>query len=341
MTIDTRFSCLPTAIGSMPHRAAKEAYQFVISRLPDVPMWPQLPRRDFTENMYVQFSEGFPGIAIQGDKPIVDREEGFVMSLEALYTAEASNDIKHHWISAECAAGLHALLSSGERFPAVKGQMTGPITWGLCVADQNGQPIIYDDVMADAVIKHLRLKARWQENALHRVSNNTIIFVDEPYLTSLSSFPAITSNQVTSSLKSVLSAIQGIKGIHCCGSTDWTLLLEVRPDVLSFDAYNYADSLALYPGQVEDFVKGGGAIAWGIVPNDEECLSKETVYSLKDRLEEAMVPYTRNGLHFKQLVEQSLLTPSCGLAHLPIEGAELALELLAEVSVKMREHHGS
>ena len=84
----------------------------------------------------------------------------------------------------------------------------------------------------------------------------------------------------------------------------------------------------------------GGCIAWGIVPSDEEPLSKETVASLKDRLEEAIAPFTRNGIHFGQLIEQGLLTPSCGLASLPTgEAAAQALALLAELSVTIRKRY--
>ena len=81
----------------------------------------------------------------------------------------------------------------------------------------------------------------------------------------------------------------------------------------------------------------GGAVTWGIVPNEDASLGKETAASLKDRLEEAMAPFTRNGVPFKQLLHQSLLTPSCTLASLDgPDSAARALELLAELSQTMR-----
>ena len=64
--------------------------------------------------------------------------------------------------------------------------------------------------------------------------------------------------------------------------------------------------------------------------------NKESVASLKDRLEEAIAPFTRNGLPFKDIIKQSLLTPSCSLASLTEEGAEQALELLTDLSQEMR-----
>ena len=177
----------------------------------------------------------------------------------------------------------------------------------------------------------------WQERFLRSISRNTLIFIDEPYLTSLgSAFVAIPNEQVTTLLEEVFSGIDGLKGVHCCGSTDWSLLLKASTDVLSFDAYNYADSLSCYTAEVQAFLERGSTIAWGIVPNDEEAVAKESLASLYDRLGEAMAPFTREGIPFKQLVAQGLLTPSCGLASMSPEAATQVLELLAELSAKLR-----
>jgi methionine synthase II (cobalamin-independent) len=91
--------------------------------------------------------------------------------------------------------------------------------------------------------------------------------------------------------------------------------------------------------EIKSFLDRKGAIAWGIVPNDEQSLAKETTASLKDRLEEAMAPFTRKGAQFRQLLQQGLLTPSCGLASLTTEAAAQALELLAELSAMIRQRY--
>ncbi len=195
----------------------------------------------------------------------------------------------------------------------------------------------YDDLLAETLARLLRLKAMWQEKTLSAISANTIIFVDEPYLTSLgTAFVAIPNEQVSTLLEEVLSGIKGLKGVHCCGSTDWSLLLKSSTDILSFDTYNYADSLSCYPAEVKAFIERGGSIAWGIVPNEEEVLAGESVASLYDRLGEAMAQFTRESMPFKQLVAQGLLTPSCTLASLSLEAAIRALELLAELSAKVK-----
>ena len=310
----------------------------VAKYLPDLPAWPQLPMRTHLENMYAQFSEGFPGLAIEEDKVYVDRTADFDSQIEQLYNADAEDNTDDYGISAEYAAGLHAFLALKERRPSmVKGQVTGPITWGLCVTDREQRGILYDDLMAEALAKFLRLKAMWQEDFLSQISPYTVIFVDEPYLTSLgTAFMSVPNEQVTTLLEVVFSGIKGVKGIHCCGGTDWSLLLKSSTDILSFDAYNYADSLSCYPAEVKAFLERGGNIAWGIVPNTEEASTAESVASLYDRLGEAMAPFTREGIPFKQLIAQGILTPSCTLASMSAEAAIHALELLAELSARVR-----
>jgi len=151
---------------------------------------------------------------------------------------------------------------------------------------------------------------------------------------------SLSRERIISLLEEVFGGIKGIKGVHCCGNTDWSILLNTSVNIMSFDAYNYAESMSLYPDEVKKFLDSKGTIAWGIVPNDGESLAKESVASLNDRLGEAMAPFTRNGVRFRQLVEQGLLTPSCGLAPLGSEEASgRALELLAGLSSSIRKRY--
>ncbi len=336
------FGCLPTVIGSMPHTDSSEACSQVTRYLKDIPVWPQLPNRSFLENMYVQYSQGFPGVVIKENRIYIDHSQDLDKPLEQLYTAYLENDIDKYPISPEYAAGLHSFLALKDLSPqAVKGQITGPITWGLTVADDSRRAILYDDVLGDAVPRLLRLKAAWQEKKLKEVCPNTIIFVDEPYMAAFGSVSmSLSKERVISLLEEVFGGISGVKGIHCCGNTDWSVILDTSTDILSFDTYNYAESLSLYPEAVKKFLDRKGAIAWGIIPNDEESLAKESVASLKDRLEEAMAPFTRKGIRFQQLIGQGLITPSCGLASLATaEASARALELLTELSAKIRKRY--
>ncbi len=339
------FNCLPTLIGSMPHADPDAACAQIAHYLKDIPAWPQLPRRSFLENMYVQYSQGFPGVVVdEAEKKIyVNRNQDLDQPLEQFYSAFLEGRADEFAVGADYAAGLYRFLTLDNLAPkVVKGHVTGPVTWGLTVVDKEGKGILYDDLLGDAVPKLLRLKATWQERELKRVCPRTIIFVDEPYMSAFGSVGMMLSKEkVVSLLNEVFGGIEGLKGVHCCGNTDWSVILKSAVDIISFDTYNYAQSLSLYPQEVKRFLDRGGTVAWGIVPNEEEAILKESAASLKDRLEEAMAPFTRNGVPFRQLIAQGLVTPSCGLASLATEEAAVrALELLAGLSEQIRKRYG-
>jgi len=334
---DTRFNCLPTMIGSLPHTDPVKACALVNRFLKELPAWPQLPKRIFREDMNAQYSEGFPGVVLRGGSVKIDRSGGFHQALENLYTAFLSNDIKQYPTGKDYAAGLNNILADSGKLAAVKGQVVGPLTWGLSVTDETGKAIIYDDILGDAVPKFLKLKAIWQESQLSRISPKTVMFIDEPYMTAFGSATfTLSRDRVIAMMNEVFQGLRGIKGIHCCANTDWSVLLATNTDIISFDAYNFASSLILYPAEVKDFYQRGGVIAWGIVPNTVHDIERESVASLRDRLESAMSPFTHRGVRFKQLIEQGLVTPSCGLAGLSEELAEQVLALLAELSANIR-----
>jgi methionine synthase II (cobalamin-independent) len=154
-----------------------------------------------------------------------------------------------------------------------------------------------------------------------------------------SAFVSISREQVIKLLEEVFSGISGLKGIHCCGNTDWSVVLSTSLDILNFDAYNYGYTVALYPDEVKAFLERGGILAWGIVPNDEKDVPGETAKSLVDRLEEGIGALDRKGVSYRLQMERCLLTPSCGLGPTSPEAAELALELLAEVSKEVRKRY--
>ncbi len=341
---NVEFGCRATIIGSLPYKDPKEALRVIARFLKDIPAWPQLPNRTFLENMYVQYSEGFPGEVVEENRMYIDRSKDSSAALEALYNAYLENDVEKYPISPSRAAGLHEFLSYTDFSPhlvGVKGHVTGPISWGLTVTDENRRSILYDDTLADAAAKLLRLKASWQEKQLRKISSKTIIFVDEPYMASFgSAFVSISPEKVIELLNEVFGGISGISGVHCCGNTDWPVLLRSNARILSFDAYNYAESLALYKNEVKEFLlKKKGAIAWGIVPNESKTIAAESVASLKDRLEAAVAPFARDGIPLRQILEQSLVTPSCGLASLTGEEVEAVLQLLTELSAAVRKRY--
>lgn len=328
------------AAGSLPHTDPQVACERMLAHL-DIPTWPQLPKRSFKENMYVQYSERFPGVVLTGERIHVDRTQNLDQPLEELYHAYLEHDLDYAAIGPEYAAGLDHFLAMDLRCAGpIKGQVTGPVSWGLVVGDQDRKPVLYDDVLGEAVAVHLRLKAAWLERRLREQSPQTIIFVDEPYMSSFgSAIIVLNRDRVLALLQEVLAGIQGLKGVHCCGNTDWSLLMSTTVDILSLDAYEYAESLALYPDAVRAFLERGGMVAWGIVPAGPEVFD-ESVASLVERFRYALGLLTAKGLHRDDLLALALIMPSCGCGTLPVATAERVLALTGQVARALQARYG-
>ncbi len=339
---------LATGIGSLPHTDPQDALRLILSTFSAIPFWPQLSRRDFRENMYAQFSEDLVGVKIdlahEWIGAVIDDET--LAGAEAFYARYLENDPNLFAVSRDYAAGLYALRD--ERVALrdaqwIKGQVTGPISFGLKVVDQNLRPMLYDDTLRDVLVKHLARKAQWQESFLSGVGAQglaplpTIIFVDEPSLALIgASVVALNRDEVVRDLEEVFSALQGLKGTHCCGNTDWSLLLKTSVDVISFDAYSYAENLALFADNVKTFLERGGALAWGIVPTVEEQIAAETEESLVARFDAAVGLLVKKGIDRDLLYERALITPACGLGTVSPGAAERAFALTRGISERVR-----
>ncbi|HNU35517.1 MAG TPA: hypothetical protein PKJ15_02880, partial [Methanomassiliicoccales archaeon] len=227
-----------------------------------------------------------------------------------------------------------------KKIAAVKGQVTGPVSAGLQVLDQNGKAAIYDEAYGEIIRRNLNMQAKWQARKLREISDRPIIFLDEPSLTLIGTpFASISQRQVVEWTDEVLEGVDAVKGMHCCGNTDWPLLLSTSIDLLSFDAYNYAHTVSLFPKEVSAFLDRGGSIAWGLIPNMEDQIAKETVGSLLRRFESYMDMLYRKGMDLDLLLERSLITPQCGLGGLDENNAERVLELLTGTVEAIRQRY--
>lgn len=333
---------LATGIGSLPHTDAHAAVRVTLEHFSELPYWPQLPKRDFRENMYAQFSEGLVGIQMDLAHEWMGlvKDDTLMDQVEAFYARYLEENPDVFAVSAEYAAGLYALRDERAalaRARWVKGQVTGPISFGLKVVDQTLKPMLYDDTLRDVLVKQITRKAQWQEKFLSALGT-PIVFVDEPSLALIgASVVALNRDEVVRDLEEIFSALHCLTGTHCCGNTDWGMLLQTSVNIISFDAYNYAENLALFADDVKRFLARGGVLAWGIVPTVEEQIASETVESLEARLDAAMQLLVRKGIDRTLLLERALITPACGLGTVSLGAAERALALTRQLSERVRQ----
>ena len=332
--------CLATGIGSLPHTDAEEAVDDMLTYLTDIPAWPQLPQRKFTEDLCVQYSEGLPSVQIDDDKETLSVDTGKSLTREMQNFSTRYDDLEQFSMSEEYAAGLQEFISRGGSYPYVKGHITGPITWGLTIYDQDLNPAYDTEELMEGIVKGLRKKAQWQIEQLAPLGDEVLLFIDEPRLHSIySSTTLLDKDTVIRQLDELITAIQdagAYAGVHCCANTDWSLLTQTAVDIISFDAWNYAEEFSLHLTDIEEYLNRGGVIAWGIVPTGDE-IETQDADSILAAFKEAIQPFIDHGISEELILEQALITPSCGAGTLTKDRSLKILELTTEVSRALRE----
>jgi len=354
MITDFQAKALPTLIGGCPLTDHQEALNLVLKYTPEIPLWVQLPSRK-GEGMMAQFLPGMPGLVERSGKTFVNTEkETFESDLLEFYedylsVTDGYKNISDSRFSLEAgtAPGFFELLCRLEKAElkpvALKGQITGPVTLGTGVVDQNNRAIFYDERLRDAAIKLTALKARWQVRELKKFGCPVILFFDEPALTGFgsSAFISISKEEISACFAEVIDAVQaegGIVGIHVCANVEWSLVLDSSVDIVSFDAYSFFDKFVLYPDEIRKFLATGGILAWGIVPTlNVEDLEKETAGSLTALWEERVDKIESLGINPSVITAQSLITPCCGTGCLSRDQAEKVLRITNEVSRTIRQ----
>ena len=345
--------CLPILIGSLPVADHQAASDMVLQTTPEIPVWAQLPVHP-GEGMVPQFAPGMPGLCVEEERLYVDiGGDDFESELAAFYEdylAVAGNEVpletSRFALGEKAAGGFYVLLGRLRGMnpapKAVKGQITGPITFGLGLKDQAGRAIYYDPNVRDAAVKLLSLKAVYQVRSFKKTGCPVIVFQDEPALAGYGSSEliSISGDEIAASLEEINDAIHaegGLVGIHVCANTDWGLILATGVDVVNFDTFSYFDRFLLYGDQIKHFIGRGGIIAWGLVPTGSpEALEAATTASLVQRWEAQCRALVDLGVDPAQLRAQSLISPSCGVGSLSLDQARKVLALTREVSAHIR-----
>ena len=345
---------LSTAIGSMPFEDPAYAVGVSLKSM-DAPIWPQLPRLGLLEQMEVQYSENIPCAVIDAEKnrmffqTDVDYSEKFAEFYEAYMTAAdegGTKDFSSMLISEKYSKGIYAMLKvlkeKGKQ-PWLKVQSTGPITFALSIVDENKRALYYNEEFRDVIVKSICAKSRWQIQQFKPFSDNIICFIDEPILSAFgsSTYVSVKREDVVSILNEVIEAIHaegGIAGIHCCGNTEWSILIDAGVDIVNFDAFEYGDTIAIYADSVKQHLQKGGTLAWGVVPTSEK-IREQTAQSLETQLEKVMDNLASKGIDKNLITEQAIITPSCGTGSLAVEDAEKVFSLMAELTKRMKEKY--
>jgi hypothetical protein len=171
-----------------------------------------------------------------------------------------------------------------------------------------------------------------------------ICFIDEPILTGFgsSTYVSVLREDVVAILAEVIDAIHadgGLAGIHCCGNTEWSIPIDAGADIVNFDAFEFGETVALYPDHVRRHLEAGRSFAWGVVPTSAK-VAAQGVGGLVQRYEELVDHLQQKcGVDRRRIHEQTLLTGSCGTGSMEVALAEQVFRLTGELSRALRDKY--
>lgn len=342
------------AIGSLPHNTVESAMEVVKKDFSEIPFYPQLSNINRNEDMTIQFLEGLPSFLPSNESFEIDTEsEKFFEDLESFFTdyeeiiADTDTEILEKYaISKEFSSTFPEFekIIKNTKPQYAKAQIIGPFTLAAMLTDQNGINAIFDETLREIVVKLLTLKVLWQIKHIKQANPTTIpiIFMDEPTLSQLgtSAYLTISEKDVVDMLAEISEIIHqngGISAIHCCGKCDWTILIKAKADIINFDAFAFSEHLGLFAQEIDKFLQDGGKLAWGLIPTlDVETLKNITLADLIKDFGQGIKYLTNKGIDEKLIIDNSLITSSCGAGSLSVELAQKAMDLVFELSNELR-----
>lgn len=320
-----------TGVGSLPFTDAREAIAFVAEHSPELPFWPQLPRRCAGEGVVGQ---GL-GTLIEYLEPSVrpycwqvrpGREKAFA---DALDGSDAG-------LSPETAAGFFALERAVQAgtFSSAKGlkaQIEGPATLGHCLFLED-TPLSRIPGWIERLAGFLERQAAWQIRRLKLQGLPVVFVVDEPALSLAlvgDAIPGVSSH--ASVVRRVVEAARregAVTGVHCCAPLPIELLALLDLEFLSFDATLPIDEPA-FVKLAQSIVARGGYLAFGLAPTGPRDMSVKAIEARWLELTSSIGPPS-------VLAASSLITATCGLGLSSPRQATNSFELCQQAGSSLR-----
>lgn len=356
-------NCRTTAMGIMPHKDIDKAFGLAMSM--DIPFWPQLPNVSYFEDMYAQASQHFPGIIVDAENETMSFETDRFMEELTAYS-EIMEKPEMFSLSEEYSLVYHRFLKENlAAFPAIRGQMIGPVSFGFKVMDENRKPIIYNEEVRSLLYDFIQRKINAQYNELKARNTNAFVWLDDPGLGWVfSGLSGYNDMHTREDYTQFMAGLDGPEALHLCANINLPYLLKLGIGVLSFDAYQIDVMPKAYAEAVAEFIRNGGIISWGIVPTDSTTLETETAGKLAERITGYwQVVADNSNVSAAEIASQALVAPArCCLKNLGLVGAsddkanagkgetcdlspeeqvvEQAFGILTEMSGLLKSHYG-
>lgn len=297
-------NCDVFPVGSYPYKNAEQAVRYALKHTNVLPHWPQLPKKSVKEK-----------------------------TLEQTKLALARADFSFAKGSAAGWASTWRYL--GKKPPVkeyFKTQLIGPITlFGKATAE-------------DAEYKNWLTHMSWQISEIQKHGLKPIVVLDEPKLPSCIGTPK-GYKQTLKFYKALVKKMRTMKclvGIHCCNRVSPKFLIETGADLIHFDAFHFQSLINAARQDLQDYIREGGIVAWGMIPAQESLdanLENKIEKKFYDLLASLESIGRESELSYKKVLAQSMIAPTCGTGLVGPQQGERVIQFTTKLSARIKRRY--
>jgi hypothetical protein len=340
-TISLPAGCV-TGVGSLPFTDAVAAVDFVAQHCPQLPFWPQLPRRCTKEAMITQVLGALSQYLEPAGQP-------FCWSIPEAHEATFAKALRDDTAALvpETAGGFFEFerrlrANHFANAAGIKAQFVGPLTLAHCLFS-HGKSLAGQPGWLELITGYISRQAVWQIQRLQQGRQPIVLVVDEPIV---GHFPGSgtpsggsgqQSNAFVEAIECVLQSIRNagaIAGLHCCAPLPIPIIEHLSIDYLSFDAHLVQDvgGLVRLSRQILD---RGGLLAFGLIPT-----TLVPVLNDVPALTSQWGDLASNINDVRNVARRTLVTATCGIGSGTLEHAKQSFQIAAEVGNSIRTQSG-
>ena len=224
-------------------------------------------------------------------------------------------------------AHMHSLYSlmDGTRYPYFKTQQTAPATMCFSIRGLDGKQLL-NRSMFHFFERLMSRIALGQMKHLERYCDTIILCQDDPGLGFVRAM--IEKEQVTDiSMEHIVKITDSIypagavPAYHYCDDwrelkkEDWYILWESKPKLAHIDVVRYPpDITAEQSEKMNDFMKKGGGLAIGVLPNVDDSYSSPVLDTLEKNLTSTLTKMINCGIDIDLVKRNTMVSTQCGLS---------------------------
>ena len=337
--------CVP--VGALPYENIKHTTAMMAKLFCNSPFIPVLPNMSESDNIHKRLFENIPGVIYKDGNltlKIGANYENEISKLEKAFNKPTLENLAYYAFKAEF---MEKYLQMIKKFnsPNAYVNILGPFTVSQMLLASAQEQVLADKRYRKLFIQAVCVKALWVIEEIKHVCPNTvpIVMLEEPMLSQLGMVKRenenITTELVINLFSKVIEKLKNagaIVGIQCLEKCDWSVPIKAGVDLISFDAYNNPNNLAIIPDIITEFLRNGGMINWGIVPVVSDNMVKGlSIDYLYKRFSSTLGGIILSGVPAELLYQTALVSLNGNTDKLSVMFAERAMMLANQLASRL------